>query len=221
MMAHVRPLRGLAGSSLAPLLDILFVVVLMMFLSLAASLIHMNEPPKGDQMDRSDTTPAAIFVQVSWDDGEPHDVDTYLRCTEYLVGKEVITEVNFRQKHSGFLDLFPDDLGKPSFENYERTMSNSMRDRLLPNTLCQLNVHLWSAHSGELPIDGEFHVILNKDDPVKEVRLTDKKGSKYSLSIPGEEVTLAQLVINDVGEIYTEASALYPETAHQCMATCK
>lgn len=213
--------RGLAGSSLAPLLDVILVLVLMLVFVVAVLLVNVNDPPKGETVESSDVTPSAIFVQVSWTDGQPHDIDTYLKCTEYLVGKEVVTSVSYRQKHANFLDLFPDDLGRPSFENYERVMANSMRERLLPNTFCQLNAHLYNVHGGELPVEGLVHVILNKDDPALEFALTPKTGLSYELSKHGAEVTLMTLVIGDDGTILREATGTYPDTPFVCLATCK
>lgn len=213
--------RGLAGSSLAPLLDVILALVFVLVFVVSVLLVNVNDPPKGETVESSDVTPTAIFVQVSWTDGEPHDVDTYLKCTEYLVGKKVITSVSYQQKHVHFLDLFPDDLGRPSFENYERVMANSLRERLLPNTYCQLNVHLFSVHGGSLPIEGIFHVILNKDDATREIALTPKKGLAYELTTYGAEATLMTLVIDDNGAVLDDATSMYPDAPFECLATCK
>lgn len=194
--------------------------VLMLFIVLVV-MSFINEPPKGEAQERSEVVPTALYVQTMWTFNEPHDLDTYLQCTMHLAKKDVVASVNFKQKNSDFLDLIVDDLGKPSADNYERILSNSSLNQLLPNTICRLNVHLYSTHEGTLPLEGRFHVILNKDHKDGEQQLTPKDGALFILTFPGQELTLMELVIDREGKVYTEATSFYPEAPYRCIATCK
>ncbi len=214
-------IESFMGSSLIPFLDLAMLLgVLTLFLAIIQQP-HINEPPKGEEMKQSDVSPTAIFVQVGWTFNNPHDVDTYFECDVHLAGRKVTSTVNFKQKNSTFTDLIVDDLGRPSPENYERVLSNSVLERLLPNTRCQLNVHLYNSHGGALPLQGVFHVILNKDHPDGEMQLTPVQGLPFELKFGGQEVTLMELVIDENAKVMLEATTFYPEADYRCQATCE
>ena len=96
-----------------------------------------------------------------------------------------------------------------------------MLERMLPNTTCRLNAHLYSSHGGVLPVHGTFDVILNKDHVDGELQLTPEEGQPYSLAFGGQEVTLMELVLNERGDVLTEVTSFYPDTIQSCLATCK
>lgn len=200
-------------------LDVIFCVLLPVAFVALVSVIHINPPPLGEYEKVSKLAPSALYAQIGWKFNEPHDVDTYLRCSSHVNGCAFRFTVNFKQKVSGFLDMGHDDLGKPSANNHETAMTNSKIDQLPPNTVCVLNAHLYSSRGGTIPLSGVFHVILNKDNPDEEI-LTTAEGLPYELRHKGEEVTLMQLVINEDGQVMRDATLFFPETPFVCLATC-
>lgn len=210
---------GLGAVSMTPLLDIIFLLVVVLAVALRIQMPFINPPPTGEEKRTVDLAPSAIYVQVEWEFAAPHDLDTYLNCRVFLKQGEADVSVNFRQKEAGFLSLTRDDLGRPSPENFEVVLGNSELPRLPPNSLCTLNVHLYSAKGGALPIQGRFHAILHKDH-VDELPLTPVDGTSFALTHKGQEITLLQLLIDEAGAVMPDVTVLYPNTAEQCLATC-
>ncbi|PIR82264.1 hypothetical protein COU20_03875 [Candidatus Kaiserbacteria bacterium CG10_big_fil_rev_8_21_14_0_10_59_10] len=201
------------------MLDVVALLAVMTILIAALAVPFINEPPKDVAEKRAPTEPVPFYVELRWEYGQPHDVDTWVQCVIVRPdGVKSVYTVSYRQRHAGFLDLVWDDLGSPSPVNFERVVSNSNVQKMPPNTFCRINAHLYSSHGGMMPVKGDLTVILDKDAPTEEL-LTPEKGLPFSIVYKGEEVTLFELAWDERGQLIQGAIAMYPNVPLSCLAT--
>ncbi|OHB20709.1 MAG: hypothetical protein A2854_00960 [Parcubacteria group bacterium RIFCSPHIGHO2_01_FULL_56_18] len=185
----------------------------------AMAVLFINEPPKDVAEKRTPAEPVPLYIELRWKDGEPHDVDTWVQCQLIRPdGGEDTYTVSYRQRHAGFLDLVWDDLGGRGTANFERVTSNSAITKIPPNVLCRGNVHLYSTHAGNLPLEGSLLVILDKDAPSEEA-LTPEVGLDFKISHQGEELTLFEIAWNQEGHLDSKTVLMYPKVSRTCLAT--
>lgn len=168
---------------------------------------HINPPPKDMADKRMAATPTALYVQITWGDGLPHDIDVALRCAS-LRGDYGLATVNFRQLHSSWLVLKQDDLGGPSVINMEKAESNTDVGKVPPLTRCWVNVHLYNTHNGPMPVEGELLAIQDKDNAHEHLIAT----VPFTLTKPGEELTLLIATWNERSQLLEEVLEKYPAT---------
>jgi hypothetical protein len=207
------------GDAFIPLIDIIAGLAGFGILLALLQVLFINEPPKDVAEKRTPTEPSPFYLELKWEDGAPHDVDTWVRCTVARPdGNSESYTVSYLQKHAGPLDLVWDDLGGPTPQNFERVISNSLIERIPPNTFCYVNAHLYNSHSGAFPLRGHLTLILDKDGSSEEV-LTPAGGLKFILSFPGEETTLFRIGWDQHGQPMRESIEAYPNVQRICLAT--
>lgn len=188
-------------------------------LGLAAAAIStpfVNPPPKNNGDKKLNVTPTPFYIRIRWKDGAPHDIDTWVRCynlVEGTRGNEIT--IGYSRKSHGWLDLLRDDLGGPSYLNEESVQSNSTIPRMLPNTTCRINLHLYHSHGGKLPVVGNVVVIQDKDSD-DETLVGDVE---FQLDFPGQEITTIVATWDDHGNLIQEAVEKFPEAPVELIAT--
>jgi len=186
-------------------------------LTAAVAIPHINPPPRDIAEKRTSVTPNALFIQIRWPNGFPHDVDTYLQC--YVEGsdgkKHNMVNVNFRQKSDKWLNLKVDDLGRPSVINVEEVQSNSQVATVPPLTFCRLNVHLYHSHGGIMPFTGVFAMIADKDADNEKLLAS----GEFVISEPGEESTLVTVSWDTRGRPILSSIKSYPNVDTVGIAT--
>src|SRR3989344_4675573 len=121
-------------------------------LTAAMSIPYINPPPKDVSEKKVSIAPTALFIQLRWLAGFPHDIDTWMTCWQEIGGeKRNVVEVSYMQRLHRWLGLDRDDLGRPSVLNLEVIKSNSEVSEVLPNSRCRVNAHLYHSHGGEIP----------------------------------------------------------------------
>ena len=181
------------------------------------SVPHINPPPKSKEERRVPTSPVALFYQVEWTEGDPHDIDMYVRCETMIPGGQVITAiVNYKQLHNVWLRLSKDDQGKPTILNVEKVESISDIQKVPPSTVCVANVHLYNSHGGTLPVVGKIVAIDQKDHPVNEKNIGVVM---FSLERPGQESTLLVSRWNEMGILDESYTQTYPHVETTYLAT--
>src|SRR3989338_3789463 len=160
------------GAAVALLMGMLDVMTNQAVTGIVLSMLsvpHINPPPKSMAEKRVPTSPVALFYQIDWTEGSPHDIDMYVQCqTGIPGGQSVVANVNYKQLHDIWLRLSKDDQGRPTILNVEKVESISDILRVPPNTTCVANVHLYHSHGGVFPISGKLIAIHQKDNPTSE-----------------------------------------------------
>lgn len=197
-------------------IDVTMIGLVVVLAPLALSIMHINPPPKNVAEKRTPSEMTLLHVEVTWASNTPHDVDTWVECGNRLPGGGILSAVvGYRQKLDKWLGLDIDDLGAPSPRNIERVRSNSLATRVPPNTVCNLNVHLYSTHGGVLPVTGMMLAIADKDGP--DERLIGEV--PFTLNHAGEEVTVITSVWDENGKIKEDAVAAFPDAPVRLIAT--
>ena len=202
------------GAAIALLALMLLVVDLMSntsatgLLVSAISIPHINVPPRDVSNKRVSVSPKAIFIQIRWPNGFPHDIDTYVRCYQIVNGqKQNRLDVNYQQRSHRWLDLNRDDLGRPGMLNTEEVQSNSQVGKIPPNTFCQINAHLYHSHSGVLPVQGELLVIADKDADNEELLAA----LVFTFEKAGNELVLFTARWDNKGLVIKNSITIYPQ----------
>lgn len=187
------------------------VVIAMIALSL------INPPPKNKEEKKVPTSPVALFYQVEWAKGMPHDIDMYVRCeTKISAGQTVTAIVSYKQLQHVWLRLSKDDQGRPTPENVEKIESISDISKVPPSTECILNVHLYNSHGGILPVLGKAVAINQKDHPLQEENIGEVF---FSLEKPGQEITLIVARWDANGVFEKGRTEVYPHVGTTYLAT--
>ncbi len=206
----------------------LFVALLLAFIDLLANTAatgvilsglatpHINPPPQNQADKATDTSPTAFFVQLTWGDDLPHDIDMAVACGS-LQNKQLPSTVNYKQTRSGWLVLKQDDQGKPSVMNLEKVESNTEVMKIPPLTRCWINAHLYHTHNGSMPVEGTLLAIQDKDNAHE--RLISRV--PFKLTFPGEEITVIEVTWNERSVILDEVTETFPNTKLARIMTSK
>jgi len=181
----------------------------------ALSIPHINPPPKDLAKNRTPVEPTAFFVQVSWKDGLPHDLDIYVECSTFVDSIKHTSSVNYTQTKSGGLNLARDDLGKPSVLNVERVKSTPELGKVPATSGCIVNAHLYHSHGGTLPLLGTLTAISGKDGPDEKMLAS----VSFELRLPGDEVTVLSVAWDENGEVKSDSIETFPLVATRNIAT--
>lgn len=181
------------------------------------SVPHVNPPPKSTAEKRIPTSPVALFNQIEWKEGEPHDVDMHVQCETTIPGGQLVTAtVNYRQLQDVWLRLSKDDQGRPTTLNIEKVESISDIQKVPPLTKCLVNAHLYNTHGGALPITGKLISIHLKDNPTGEETIGIVV---FSLTEAGQEITLLEFRWDKNGVLEKDSVKAYPEIKTTAIAT--
>lgn len=199
----------LASGVLVGLLDLATNTAITGMALSAMMMPHVNDPPKNVAEKKTPTAPSAVFFQIQWTYGDPHDIDMWTRCYSIVdEKKQKAITVGYFQRSAGWLDLQRDDLGRPSIINLEEVKSNSEILEVPPNTSCRINVHLYHSHGGMLPIEGNLIAISNKDDTSKESLIAVVQ---FRLNKPGDEITLLYVSWDEEGQVIDDSVQTFPD----------
>lgn len=141
---------------------------------------------KAEQTRTDDAPPGQLSVEIRWPDDLDTDVDLWLRTP----GDR---PVGYSRKNGTGADLLRDDLGRANDSlglNYENIFT-----RGLPDGEYVVNLHLYSDHTGRLPVPVLIQVSrYTAGSP----RISVWSGEAV-LTRLGEEITVLRLVVTDRG----------------------
>lgn len=177
---------------------------------------HVNPPPKDKADKTTPVAPTALFFQMNWPPGFPHDIDKWLTCYNRMADQpRNRLVISYRQRSSLWMDLQRDDLGAPSVINLEEAKSNSEVIAVPPNTLCQVNAHLYHSHGGILPVEGGLLAIVNKDGENEKLIAS----LSFRLIVPGEEITLLSVAWDSNSQVILDSVKKWPDIETIKLAT--
>lgn len=180
--------------------DVTLLIAFMAFLALAAIIRFIYDPALLDP-ERS-----AFKSTTAWEGISPVDVDTWVWCTNPAMGLWEV--ISYQNRRGNVFVLNTDDLGykawKPE-ENVNKEEVTSLGARL-PAALCGVNIHLFGANGGTVPINGGVivSVILDKGRPDRQVVLLNER--RFDFNRVGEEITTVSFEIDADGNFVLESN---------------
>ena len=180
------------------------------------SIPYVNPPPRNLADKSTPVAPVALYIQIVWPDGYPHDIDTWITCHNIAGGEQTNhLVVNYKQKSDLWVDLLRDDLGGPSIINLEQVQSNSEAPVVPPHAFCRVNAHLYHSHGGVLPVSGTLLVIANKDGEDEQLI----SSLAFTIRSPGEEITLLRVAWDGHSKVVKNSIAMWPDVETVKIAT--
>lgn len=161
--------------------DVLFLLIGVLVLMIMILIPWINE---GLKRQADDIVYEEITVEIRWPDGQPDDVDMWLRPPD---GRPI----GYSSKNGPLCDLLRDDLGSPGDPielNYEVS-----RCRKAVDGEYVLNLHLYTHRSREpIPVRWAIRMKTQPDGIIRVVAT----GTETLVS-QGQEVTLMVMLISD------------------------
>lgn len=186
-------------SSSTPMLDIIFGILAIFIIMFAIAFMMINN----EESEKQPKYQAAYIVTISWEDGSPHDVDTYVK-------DPVGNIVSFGRREQGLMHLDRDDLGQRNDIIYspdgEVKLVKTNEERVYIRDTIEgeyiVNVHMYSKQPNE-EFNGSTKVkaVLQKIVPYSQV--VEREVELYDT---GDEKTCFRFTIdkdNNVGDVNT------------------
>lgn len=156
-----------------------FVAVVMMLLP------HLNPPTKAEQ---DIASPGNVVVEISWASDINADVDLWVEAPGDV-------PVGYSNRGGNIFNLLRDDLGffqDLSNINYEVSYSRGR-----PAGEYTVNLHLYNAPEGVLPLEVTVMVSLKADPQAQAVRVL---GQTFEIARVGDEITCFRFRLDDQGQ---------------------
>ena len=164
--------------------DVIFVMMLTFTVLFLAALVHIN--PDGEKADEVTQPPGAIQVDITWPTGHKADVDLWTK------GPTDSRPVGYSNRSGILFNLLRDDLGSVGDTtplNYENAYTRGVEDGEYI-----VNVHLFSARGGEMPIQVTVVVKYGKCATCRTEEIISKV---VDLEANGQEITVIRFTIEE------------------------
>jgi len=191
------PLGGSGGDDTGTVFrDVIFVMMLTFVVLFLAAIVHIN--PDGDDADEVSIPPGAIQVDITWPTGHKADVDLWTK------GPTDSRPVGYSNRSGILFNLLRDDLGSIGDStplNYENGYTRGVEDGEYI-----VNVHLFNARGGEVPIPVVVTVKYGKCATCRPEEIITRT---VMLEANGQEITVIRFTIEE-GEYIEEKTNYIP-----------
>lgn len=164
-------------------------LAVMFMLLFVIALLFMHDPGKLEEEEA--IPPGSIQVAIAWDAESCSDVDLWM---QHVPNK---TSVGYSNKSNRVLNLLRDDIGCNN-DILTLNFENGYSRGLAPGEYI-INAHLYRNHEN-VPIIVEYEVKIKTENR----QLPVKYGHK-TLTLVGEEITLARFKLNEEGHLISRS----------------